>query len=131
MLQAKPIVLVEPPDGAEGFKNDGIITAIAVYSGGAPLSVATQRIFEGDQTFRFPTEITEGATKTRLVYSYNTSQWKELLETCTMPGIQAGIKQVMIPLLLYLRETYPGDFDAIEYDTGFDPDQYADIVIIK
>ncbi|MCL4440973.1 MAG: hypothetical protein M1609_10415 [Firmicutes bacterium] len=127
-MQTKPIVLVEPPEVRDELKTEGTITVIAVYSGEAPLSVATRRIFDGGERFRFPTEITEGTTKTRLVYSYSPEQWRELLETCTMPAAQAGIKQVMIPLLLYFRETYPGLFGDIQYDAGFDRDQYGEIV---
>jgi thymidylate synthase ThyX len=93
--------------------------------------VATVRIFDGEEKFRFPTEITEGVTKTRLVYSFRPEQWRELLETCTLPSAQAAIKQVMIPLLLYFRETYPGLFGDIEFDAAFDRDQYAEIVKLK
>ena len=132
-MQTRPIVLVEPPGtgGRDTLADEGVITVIAVYSGGAPISVATQRIFEGEERFRFPTKITEGLTKTRLVYSYSPDQWRDLLETCTMPGAQAGIKQIMIPLLLYFQQAYPGVFDGVWYDPGFDPDQFAEIVKLK
>ncbi|HBV95898.1 MAG: hypothetical protein JL50_04575 [Peptococcaceae bacterium BICA1-7] len=130
-MQIKPIVLVEPPEVRDELKNEGTITVIAVYSGEAPISVATQRIFDGRERFRFPTEITEGTTKTRLVYSYSPEQWSELLETCAMPAAQAGIKQVMIPLLLYFQETYPDHFGEIQYDVQFDRDLYGEIVKLK
>lgn len=130
-METKPIILVETPEVRDELKNEGTITAIAVYSGEAPLSVATSRIFDGEEKFKFPTEISEGVTKTRLVYSYRPEQWRELLGTCAMPVANNGLKQVMIPLLLYFKGTYPGLFEDIEYDTGFDRDQYAEIVKLK
>lgn len=131
MLQAKPMVLVQPPGDGANQSDDGTITAIAVYSGEAPLSVATRRVFDGETRFNFPTEITEGMNKTRVVYSYTIDQWRDLLQTCTMPQAQGGIKQVMIPLLIFFRETYPVHFGDIGYDAGFDPDDYAELVKLK
>lgn len=130
-MQEKPIVLVQPPE--EGGQQDpgGVITAIAVYSGEAPMSVATRRVFDGETRFDFPSRVTEGLNKTRVVYSYNMDQWRELLEVCTIPKAQGGIKQVMIPLLMYFREAYPGSFGDIQYDSGFDPGLYAEIVKLK
>lgn len=130
-MQAKPMVLVQPPVDGAGLSDNGIITVIVVYSGEAPLSVATRRVFDGDTRFNFPTEITEGLNKTRVVYNYTAGQWRELLQVCTMPQAQGGIKQVMIPLLMYFREAYPGHFGDIEYDSGFDPDDYAELVKLK
>jgi len=127
----KPIVLVQPSEGCGGGEYSGNITAIAVYSGDAPLSVSTRRVFEGENKFKFPSEITGGVRKTRVVYSYSLGQWKELLETCSTPGAQGGLKQITIPLLLYLREIYPEHFAEIEYDTDFDQDEYAGIVRLK
>jgi len=130
-LQAKPIVLVQPP-GEEGRQESGeVITVIAVYSGEAPMSVATRRVFDGETRFNFPSEVTEGLNKTRVVYSYNGDQWRELLQVCTIPQAQGGIKQLMIPLLMYFREAYPGSFEDIQYDPGFDPELYAEIVKLK
>ncbi len=130
-MQARPVVLVESLDNGRGKDEAGTITAIAVYSGEAPLSVVTRRIFEGEERFRFPTEVTEGMTKTRVVYCYTLKQWHELLETCTMPHVQAGLKQIMIPLLIYFRENFPGKFGSIDYDNSFEPGQYAEIIKLK
>lgn len=130
-MQVKPMVLVQPPSDGDNRGDDGIITAIAVYSGEAPLPVATRRVFDGEAKFSFPTEITEGMTKTRVVYSYTIDQWRELLQACTIPQAQGGLKQVMIPLLVYFREAYPGHFGDIEYDAGFDPDNYAELIKLK
>lgn len=136
---SKPILLIqEPVDRREllddnhhedSFNNPEII-AIAIYGNDTevPLPVATQRVFDGKTKFKFPTEITAGAAKTRLVYRYNLAQWLELLEITTLPGSPAGLKQIMIPVLLYLQKVYPGVFSDLEYDTDFDPGQYAEII---
>lgn len=130
-MHTRPMVLVQPPVNGSEESEGALITVIAVYSGEAPISVATRRVFDGEARFGFPSEITQGATKTRIVYSYTPDQWGELLETCTMPGAQGGIKQIMIPLLKYFQEVYPGLFGHIQYDRGFDPEHYAEIVKLK
>ncbi|MFZ5649072.1 MAG: hypothetical protein ACOY30_15790 [Bacillota bacterium] len=130
-MHTRPMVLVQPPVNGSDESEGAVITVIAVYSGEAPISVTTQRVFDGESRFSFPSEITQGATKTRVVYSYTQDQWRELLETCTMPVAQGGIKQVMIPLLKYFQEVYPGRFGDIHYDDGFDPENYAEIVRLK
>ncbi|MCL6611541.1 MAG: hypothetical protein K6T66_08385 [Peptococcaceae bacterium] len=130
-MQARPVVLVQPPGEGGRQEGDGIITAIAVYSGEAPLSVATRRVFDGETRFKFPTEISEGMNKTRVVYSYTADQWRELLQACVLPQAQGGIKQIMIPLLMFFREAFPGGFDDIEFDRGYDPGLYAEIVRLK
>ena len=138
----KPIILIQelqkPLELSEdkqypGECNSLEIIAIAVYGKAAevPLPVATQRIFDGETKFKFPTEITAGATKTRLVYRYTLPQWLELLEITTLPGSPAGLKQIMIPVLLYLKKVYPDVFSEVEYDVNFDPAQYAEIIPVK
>ena len=109
------------------------IIAIAVYGKDleVPLPVATQRVFDGETKFKFPSEITVGAAKTRVVYRYTLSQWLELLEITTLPGSPAGLKQIMIPVLLYLKKSYPDVFSDLEYDKNFGQDQYADIIPVK
>lgn len=130
-MQIKPVILVQSPEEPGVSNEEGVITVIAVYSGEAPLAVSTRRVFDGRTKFSFPTEITEGMTKTRIIYRHTPDQWHELLETCTMPHVQGGLKQVMIPLLKYFQEVYPGKYDDIEQDTEFDPELYAEIVRIK
>lgn len=109
------------------------IIAIAVYGKGVdvPMPVSTQRVFEGESRFKFPTEITSGATKTRIVYRYTIPQWKELLESVTRPSAPAGLKQLMIPMLLHLKKSFPEAFGAINYDRNFDPEQYAEIITME
>ncbi|MFZ5651944.1 MAG: hypothetical protein ACOY4I_13995 [Bacillota bacterium] len=130
-MHTRPMVLVQPPVNGSDESEGALITVIVVYSGEAPISVTTQRVFDGESRFGFPSEITRGATKTRIVYSYTPLQWAELLEACTLHGTQGGIKQIMIPLLRYFQEVYPGRFGGIQYDSGFDPEHYAEIVKLR
>jgi len=131
-----PLLLVQipPKDDQQSEVTSAIIEteiiAIAVFGKGidVPLAVSTQRVFDAEKPFRFPTEITQGATKTRIVYRYTLAQWHELLETTTLPTTPAALKQLMIPMLLYMKQNFPDIFDDIEYDREFGPDQYAELI---
>ncbi len=109
------------------------VIAIAVYnnSAGVPLTVATRRLFDGNEQFYFPTEVTEGHTKTRLVYRLTVAQWRELLGSMAGGPAPDALKQIMIPMLIYLRERFPSQFSDIEYDRSFDPLQYADVIPVR
>lgn len=131
-----PVLIVQiPPQEdqqleATGSGTENELIAIAVYEkdGLLPPSVLTQRIFDAETPFRFPSEISQGATKTRVVYRYNLAQWHELLEATNMPNTAESIKQIMIPMLLYLKQLYPDIFDDIEYDREFSKNEYAEVI---
>lgn len=131
-----PLLLVQIPPKedqqpeATGAIIETEIIAIAVYGKEAdvPPSVLTQRVFDAEKPFRFPTDISKGATKTRLVYRYTLVQWHELLEVTNMPNTAESIKQIMIPMLLYLKQLYPDIFDDIEYDRDFGADRFAEVI---
>jgi len=108
------------------------VVAIAIYVNQAdvPLTVATRRLFDGEKQFYFPTEITEGAAKTRLVYRHTLAQWRELLETLILPSAPEALRQLMIPMYLYLADQYPAVFSGLEYDRAFDPAQFAEVLPI-
>jgi len=133
---SKPLLLVQIPPKesqqaqAAGAGTDTEIIAIAVYGQDVevPMVVSMQRVFGGDNPFRFPTEVTYGAAKTRIVYRYTLAQWRELLETTTLPTAPAALKQLTIPLLLYMQQNFPDLFGGIEYDRDFDPGQYAELL---
>lgn len=128
---SKPMILVQKGQlNSEGSETE-IINVIAVYNGKAPDSVTVQRVFAGEENFKFPTEISEGFTKTRIVYSYNLPQWQELISTCVLPQTGQAIKQIMIPLLLHFKNIYPDYFGEIEYDQNFDRDQYGEISLLN
>jgi len=112
---------------------DAEVIAIAVYnnSAGVPLTVSTRRLFDGNERFYFPTEVTEGHTKTRLVYRLTVAQWRELLGSLAGQSAPDALKQIMIPMLIYLRERFPRHFSDIEYDRSFDPHQYADVLPVR
>lgn len=119
---SKPVILVQNMQQASGLNESNIINVIAVYSGKAPDSVTVQRVFAGEESFKFPTEVSEGFTKTRLVYSYTLPQWQELIAACVLPQAGQALKQIMIPLLLHFKKIYPNYFNEIEYDQNLSRD---------
>lgn len=134
-----PLLLVQVPhkDDQQSEATSAIIEteiiAIAVFGKDidVPQTVSTQRVFDAEKPFRFPTEINHGVTKTRIVYRYTLVQWHELLETTTLPTTPAALKQLMIPMLLYMKKYFPDTFDNIEYDREFDTDQYAELIPVE
>ncbi len=124
---SKPQLLVQNLRGKELGEQDSI-NVIAVYQGKAPDTVAIQRVFAGEMSFRFPTEVTEGLVKTRVVYSYTLSQWRELIEACVLPETAHSLKEIMVPLLRYFMENRPGYFAGIDYDRSFNRDCYGEIL---
>ncbi len=98
------------------------IHVIAVYQGQAPITVSMQRVFAAEEPFAFPTGITEGAAKTRILYCYTIEQWKEILAVCVLPQAAQGLKEIMIPLLFHFKQIYPQFFSEIEYDRNFKGD---------
>lgn len=132
MIYVPMLLVQEPPIQSLNDQNpaETELVAIAVYANntGVPETVATRRIFDGEEQFYFPTEITAGAAKTRLVYRLKLTQWRELLETLTGPGAPEALKQLMIPMLLYLQEKFPDLFGALDYDRSFDPNIYARVL---
>ena len=135
-----PILLVQIPaeEGEQAPETNGTVTeneliAIAIYKkdGLLPPSVLTQRVLDSETPFRFPSDVNEGATKTRVVYRYNLAQWHELLEITSLPNTAESLKQIMIPMLLYLKKLYPDTFNDIEYDQDFSLDDYAEVIPMK
>ncbi|SFR00903.1 hypothetical protein [Desulfoscipio geothermicus] len=135
-MSDRPLLLVEETgstDGRSQEHNNQEIIAIAVYGKNmeVPLPVSTQRVFTGDNRFKFPTEITAGAAKTRVVYRYTIDQWRELLESTTRTSSPGGLKQLMIPLLLHMQKQFPDVFGNIDYDREFDPGDYAELIAMQ
>lgn len=131
-----PLLLVQETDHNKeqtGQITDIEIIAIAIYGKNTdvPLPVSTQRVFSGENQFKFPTEITAGAAKTRIVYRYTIAQWRELLESTTLPSSPGGLKQLMIPLLLHMQKQFPDVFGDVDYDRAFSPDEYAELIVMQ
>lgn len=131
-MSFKPVILIggEHLSHAEA-QEDTIIHAIAAYEGEAPEVVTVQRVFDGTESFQFPTGINRGVTRTRLVYSYSLARWKELLTSCVRPSTPGGLRQIMIPILLFMQAAYPGHFRNIEYDQGYPQSSYAEVVALE
>lgn len=131
-----PLLLVqEPAEEKEPDLNpaDMELVAIAVYANqaGVPVTVSTRRLFVGERQFYFPTEVTEGAAKTRIVYRHTLAQWRELLESMARPEAPGAVKQLMISMLLYLRDRFPALFSDLDYDRSFDREMYAQVLPMK
>ncbi|GBF33044.1 hypothetical protein DCCM_2141 [Desulfocucumis palustris] len=124
---SRPQLLVQNLRDKE-FGEQDLINVIAIYQGKAPGTVGIQRVFAGEESFRFPSEVTEGLVKTRVVYSYTLPQWRELLEACVLPETAQSLKEIMVPLLLYFREIRPGYFAGIEFDRSFGRECYGEIL---
>lgn len=131
-MSVKPIILIggEHLPHAEA-QEDTIIHAIAAYEGEAPEVVTVQRVFDGTESFQFPTGINRGVTRTRLVYSYSLARWKELMASCVRPSTPEGLRQIMIPILLFMQAAYPGHFQNIEYDQGYPQSSYAEVIALE
>ena len=127
-----PLVIIQIPDPNETPTLQTEFIVIAVYDkqdNKVPPAVCTQRVFASDvEPFRFPTDINEGATKVRVVYRYSLEQWHELLQSTTFYTAATSIKQIMVPSLMYMRDTFPGIFDDIDPDPDFGPDQYGELI---
>ncbi|WP_066636620.1 hypothetical protein [Desulfolucanica intricata] len=113
-------------EGEEHFLESEKITAVAVFSGQVSTSLSMQRTL-GEEKFKFPSEINEGATKTRIVFEYNLRQWREVLGVCTMSMTHPRLKQVTIPILLKLKERLPLIFGDISYDEAFPEGDYGEL----
>lgn len=130
-MSVKPLILIggeHLPRAEVGEAT--IIHAIATYEGDAPEVVAMQRVFDGTESFHFPTVIKRGVTRTRLVYSYSIARWEELLASCVRPSTPGGLRQIMIPILRFMQATYPGHFRNINYDQDYPQSSYAEVVAL-
>lgn len=71
------------------------------------------------------------STAAEIVMTANIREWKHILELRTTNHVHPSIRQVMIPLLLYLKKEMPEIFEKVEYDETFPKEQYAELRISK
>ena len=74
-------------------------------------------------------EILPHSTAAEYTMTANIREWKHILELRTTNHVHPSIRQVLIPLLLYFKEEMPEIFGNIEYDTEFNPNYYAKLLI--
>lgn len=113
--------------GEDRFLSSEMLTAVAVFSGQVSTALTMQRTF-GEKRFKFPTEINQGATKTRIVFEYNLQKWREILGPTTLPNAHPRLKQVTIPILLKLKECLPLIFGVIEHDQSFPTEEFGELI---
>lgn len=68
--------------------------------------------------------------KTEIVVTYNLREWRHFFALRCAKTAHPQMQQVAIPLLLYFKDQLSPLFDDIEYNEGFDPAKYAEVVIL-
>jgi thymidylate synthase (FAD) len=67
--------------------------------------------------------------KTELVVTYNLREWRHFFKLRCSSNAHPQMRQVVIPLLLFLKGRLPIFFEDIPYDNNFPPEHCADIVL--
>lgn len=66
--------------------------------------------------------------KTEIFVTYNLREWRHFFNLRCAKAAHPQMRQVAIPLLLYLQKQIPIIFDDIQYDKDFDVQNYANII---
>lgn len=74
-------------------------------------------------------EVLPHSTAGEYVMTANIREWRHILSLRTTNHVHPSIRQVLIPLLKYFQEEMPELFANIEYDTEFNPEYYAKLII--
>lgn len=61
----------------------------------------------------------------------NIREWKHILSLRCTNHAHPSIQQILIPLLLKFKEDMPEIFDSIDYNTDFNPENYAKLEIME
>lgn len=69
------------------------------------------------------------STAAELVMTADLREWRHILSLRADSHAHPSCRQVMIPILLYFKDTMPELFDQIEYDYDFNPNKYAELRI--
>ena len=67
------------------------------------------------------------STAALVTMTANIREWKHIFNLRCTRHAHPAVEQVMIPLLLHLKENMPEIFDNVEYDNEFDETKYAKI----
>lgn len=71
------------------------------------------------------------STAAEVTMTANIREWRHILDLRTKKMTHPAVRQVLIPLLLKFKEDMPELFDAIEYDTDFPQEKYAQLSIME
>lgn len=73
--------------------------------------------------------ILPNSLKTEIVVTFNIREWRHFFKLRCSVAAHPQMRQVSIPLLLTFKKHIPVLFDDIDYDIGFSPEHYADVLL--
>ncbi|NLW90978.1 MAG: FAD-dependent thymidylate synthase [Syntrophomonadaceae bacterium] len=68
--------------------------------------------------------------KTEIVVTYDLREWRHFFTLRAAKAAHPQMQQIAIPLLFHFQEVFEPLFDDIDYNTDFDPQNYAEIVVV-
>ena len=74
-------------------------------------------------------EVLPHSTAAEYTMTANIREWKHIFSLRANNHVHPSIRQIMIPLLKYFQKEMPEIFGDIEYDTEFNPEYYAKLLI--
>ncbi len=74
-------------------------------------------------------EVLPHSTAAEYTMTANIREWKHIFSLRANNHVHPSIRQIMIPLLKYFQKEMPEIFGDVEYDTEFNPEYYAKLLI--
>ena len=74
-------------------------------------------------------EVLPHSTAAEYTMTANIREWKHIFSLRANNHVHPSIRQIMIPLLKYFQKEMPEIYGDIEYDTEFNPEYYAKLLI--
>ena len=74
-------------------------------------------------------EVLPHSTAAEYTMTANIREWKHIFSLIANNHVHPSIRQIMIPLLKYFQKEMPEIYGDIEYDTEFNPEYYAKLLI--
>lgn len=71
------------------------------------------------------------STAAEVTMTCNIREWRHILSLRCAKMTHPSIRQILIPLLLYFKQEMPYLFNDIPYDTEFDTDKLATLIVTK
>jgi thymidylate synthase (FAD) len=65
--------------------------------------------------------------KTEIVVTYNLREWRHFFRLRAAKAAHPQMRQIAIPLLLFMQQQMPPVFGDVKFDTEFDPADYAEV----
>ena len=74
-------------------------------------------------------EVLPHSTAAEYTMTANIREWKHIFSLRANNHVHPSIRQIMIPLLKYFQKEMPEIYGDVEYDTEFNPEYYAKLLI--